>query len=168
LSKQPEEKIRLYFSDGDFSPAEVAEITDAFNKIAPTQGCPNAQICLDSAESNIVQTVFIEIVVFVGLEILKGFFNSMGSDLKDKLVRTLKNKKQTPVLRFDIFEKNVRVNIVAHPKNNQEWDRVFDTIGKATELAKNRIEEYSEVHWASITYDVNYAGYWNVEVLGDK
>jgi len=109
LKNQPEEEVRIYFSK-DFNKNEVAEITNAFNEIIPTRGLSNSNIGLDAVDAKtVVETAFIMLLIVreIGLtEIGKGFFNSIGSDLKDKLVQTLRTKKnsqtqnrETPIIR---------------------------------------------------------------------
>ena len=48
MSTKPKDRIQIYFSD-DFDKTEVAEITEAFNKIIPTHGA-NAQFATDSVD----------------------------------------------------------------------------------------------------------------------
>jgi hypothetical protein len=107
------------------------------------------------------------VIVFVGLEITKGFFNSIGSDLKEKLTPMLKTKK-TPLVQFQLHYRNVRIDINAQPQNSDEWDRIFETINKAEELAVNAIDDDKGVWGVIANYDVNVKGYWDVAELGKK
>lgn len=162
MLNKPEEKVRIYFSS-DFNKNEVAEITNAFNKIAPTRGISNAQIRMDSVDANaVIETAFLMFAIFAGTEIGKGFFSSIGTDLKEKLVKTLSNKKK-PSVSFEIFYKHTRITINAKPDNVEEWKRVFDTINKAGELAMNEIEKDNRTQFVFVNYDVSVDGYWKIE-----
>lgn len=165
MPNKPEEKIRIYFSSGDFDKTEVAEITDAFNKIAPTRGCSNAHISMDSVDATaIVETAFLAIIIFAGIEIGKGFFSSIGEDLKEKLATVLGHKKK-PSVHFDIFYKHARITINAKGENVEEWKKIFETINKAGELAINEIEKDSRIHGVIVNYDVSVDGYWKIDSL---
>jgi Ca2+-binding EF-hand superfamily protein len=162
LSSEHKEEIQIYFSN-DFDQNEVAEITEAFNKIVPTQGHSNAQIAHDSVSSETIEIAFMMIAIYVGGEILKGFFNSIGSDLKEKLVQALKSKKK-PFIQFKMFYKNCRIDINANPENKEEWSRIFDTIDKAGIMAINEIEKDDKMRYGLIVnYDINVDGYWRLE-----
>lgn len=167
MSNRQDEKIRLYFS-GEFSGNEVSEIMDTFNKIGSTRGISNAQIANDSAEPiPIVQTAFLLIIVFVGAEITKGFFNSIGSELKDKLFQTLRTKKK-PFVQFKMHYKHVWGEVNAKPDSNEEWKRVFEIISKAEELAIKAINDDKKIWGIMITYDVNVDGYWDIAKFGSS
>lgn len=153
--------MTIYFSD-DFSANEVDEITDSFNKILPTHRIPNAQIGRDSVEPTpIVQTAFLIIVVFAGSEIIKGFFNSIGSDLKEKLIQVLKNKKK-PLVQVKICYKDFSIEINAKPERWEEWNTIFKTIDKAEQTVIDEIKKDSQVSNIMITYDTSVNGYWSV------
>ena len=161
MSNRQDEEIRIYFSDG-FSANEVAEITDSFNKILPTHGISNARIARDSADAtSIVQTAFLVIIVFAGSEMVKGFFNSIGSDLKEKLIQVLKNKKE-PLAQFKICYKNFSIEINAKPERWEEWNTIFETIGKAEQTVINEAKKDSRVSGIIITYDTSVNGYWSI------
>jgi hypothetical protein len=160
LESKKEEKIRIYFSD-DFDENVVDEITEAFNKIVPTRGISNAQFAQDSIDSQIVQIAFM-VVIFVGGGIVTGFFNSIGSDLKEKLAQALRNKKKA-VFKFTMSYKNIRIDINAKPESEEEWDRIIDTIDKTGKMAINEIEKDNKINGLVINYDVNVNGYWNLD-----
>lgn len=161
MPTKQDEKIRIYFSN-DFNASEVDEITDSFNKILPTHGISNARICVDSIDATtVIQTAFLMVVVFVGLETIKGFFNSIGSDLKDKLIQALKGKKK-PIVQFNMRYKNSSIQINAAPENWEEWKTIFETIVKAVQSAINEIEKDSQTAGIVITYDASVNGYWSV------
>jgi hypothetical protein len=161
LSNKQDKEVRIYFSD-DFDANEVAEITDSFNKILPTHGISNARIARDSVDGiSIVQTAFLIIIFFAGSEMVKGFFNSIGSDLKEKLIQALRNKKK-PLAQFKICYKNFTIEINARPERWEEWNTIFETIDKAEQAAINEIKKDSQVHGIMITYDASVEGYWSV------
>lgn len=161
MSNKQDENVRIYFSD-DFSPNEVAEITEAFNKIIPTDGIANAQFSCDSIDAQTIQTAFMMVLILVSGGILTGFLNSIGSDLKEKLAHALKNKKNAFV-QFRMSYKNIRIDINAKPESEDEWNKIFDTIDKAGKMAINEIENDNKIRGIMINYDVNVDGYWNLE-----
>jgi hypothetical protein len=161
MSNIPEESIRIYFSS-DFNKDEVTEITNGFNKIAPTRGLANSQVCCDSIESEIVQTAFMTIIIFVGGGLITGILNSIGDDLKEKLATALKHKKNAYV-NFTLVYKGVRIEISAKPESEAEWKNVFDTINVAGKNAIDEIERNQAIRGIFINYDLTIDGYWNLE-----
>lgn len=161
MPKKQDENVRIYFSD-DFSANEVAEITEAFNKITPTDGIANAQFSCDSFDAQTVQTAFMMVLILVSGGILTGFLNSIGSDLKEKLAQVFRNKK-TPFVQFRMSYKNIQIDINANPESEDEWNKIFDTIDKAGKMAINEIENDTNIRGIIINYDVNVDGYWNLE-----
>ena len=153
------EQIQIRFSEG-FNENEVAEITEAFNKIAPTKGISNVRIGLDSVDSQIIQTAFL-VIIFIGGAISAGFFASLGTDLYEKMKKALKTKKK-PLLKFEMHYKNIRIDINAKPESEEEWNRIFESIGRAEEIALNEIEKDINIHGLIINYNVNVDGYWNL------
>jgi len=82
----------------------------------------------------------------------------MGSDLyqkaKEKVIRILKNKKD-PTLEFKMSYKNTEIIISSKTKDEQELNKIFDTINKAREIAIAELDKKDtpEMTEVKIVYD---------------
>lgn len=151
MNSKREKELKI-FSEG-FNIQEIEEIKESFSEIVPVE---RRSFRTDSAE--ILPTVLIFSIGFVLGSIAQGFFKAIGSELyktaKEKVIQKLKNK-QNPTLKFEMSYKNTMISVVSQTNDEKELNKVFDTIGKARDLAIIELDkkEASEMTEMTIHYE---------------
>lgn len=152
MSKK-DEALTITFSHGNFSSHEIKEIKESYAKIMPVK-----HLYFVRMTAEILPAVLIFSIGFVLGTIAEGFFKAMGSDLyriaKEKVIRILQNKK-SPSLIFRMSYKGTKISVTCQTKHERELNKVFDTIGKARDIAIKEIDkkEVPEMNEMTIKYD---------------
>ena len=158
LENNRDVQLRIVFSQ-DFSSDEAKEITESFSKILPTIKSRVANASVQPVE------VATAIIIFCILApIAEGFLKSIGSDIynkaKEKIITSLTEKKNPTVMfQFKSVRKNTDIVIKSQTNDKEELNIIFDTIGKARELAMRELEK--EEGYNIIT--VNYENGWTLD-----
>jgi hypothetical protein len=135
------EKLEILFShgEGQFTPEELIEITEAFSKIEPVD-----QRLLIRETAEVLPQWVIFVLGYIGGEVSSGFFSSIGTDLYNKAKETVKKafKSKTELnIGFELHTKDTEIKIQSQPKNEATIDKIFDTIDEAKEVAIAELEK---------------------------
>lgn len=79
---------------------------------------------------------------------------------KQKVISILKNKEK-PTLKFEMSYKNTKISIESVTNDEQELNKVFDTIDKARDLAINELERKETPEMTNVT--IIYNGDWMLD-----
>jgi hypothetical protein len=145
-------KLQIIFSDRTFTEEEINEVTTSFSKILPVEKNRLIRESTGDLPAVIILTLIGE-----------GFFRAIGSDIykkaKEKLINILK-KKNSPSLQFNIKVKNTEITILTHDNEEQNWNKIFDTIASARALVVNEINKKGTPEMTEIK--LGFDGNWNL------
>jgi len=131
--------LYITYNVGPFKKEEMDEIDEIIAKIVPVK---RRFYSADSMEKLPAYMIFTLGYVFGGIS--RGFFESLGSDIYNNLKNKIKNILSIKERRGIIFEMNsnsTKIYLMSTNPNEDEIEKIFDTIDKAKNLAIDVLKE---------------------------
>ena len=152
MSNDTASDLVILFSQRNFTDDEIKDVTSCFSEFANVRKG-------DFIRESLGDLPAVIILILIG----EGFFRAIGSDVyekaKQKLIQLLRTKKE-PTLKFEMKLRGIDIDISANVHDEQTWNKIFDVIGDAKELAIREIEKKETPTLTEI--NLGYDGSWKI------